>query len=93
MSYYVMQPDYYRFGQPDSPWHAGSEGWSEAPFPTWGANPARNAPPRLAVGLSEMESDLLRLGLVATGVGALAYFVLLRKPKRMAQNRRRNRRR
>jgi hypothetical protein len=39
MSYSELKPEYYRMFQPDSPWHAGSEGWSTAPWPGWGRNP------------------------------------------------------
>lgn len=49
MSYAEIKPQYYRMFQPDSPWHAGSEGWTKAPWPSWGVNPNRVGPPRLAV--------------------------------------------
>ncbi len=49
MSYAQVKPEYYRMFQPDSPWHAGSEGWTQAPWPSWGVNPNRVGPPRLAV--------------------------------------------
>lgn len=39
MSYSEIKPEYYRMHQPDSPWHAGSTGWSTAPWPGWGRNP------------------------------------------------------
>jgi hypothetical protein len=49
MSYAEIKPEYYRMHQPDSPWHAGSEGWKDAPWPGWGQNPNLVGPPRLAV--------------------------------------------
>ena len=49
MSYAAIKPEYYRMFQPDSPWHAGSEGWSTAPWPGWGRNPNLVGPQRLAV--------------------------------------------
>lgn len=49
MSYAAIEPGYYEMLQPDSPWHAGAEGWSSAPEPGWGENPNLVGPPRLAV--------------------------------------------
>lgn len=49
MSYSEIKPEYYRMFQPDSPWHAGSSGWKDAPVPGWGRNPNLVGPPRLAV--------------------------------------------
>ena len=49
MSYVDIKPEYYRMHQPDSPWHAGSEGWKSSPIPSWGVNPNLVGPPRLAV--------------------------------------------
>ena len=49
MSYAEIKPQYYRMHQSDSPWHAGSEGWKGAPWPSWGVNPNLVGPPRLAV--------------------------------------------
>lgn len=49
MSYAEIKPQYYQMHQPDSPWHAGSPGWKDAPWPSWGVNPNLVGPPRLAV--------------------------------------------
>lgn len=49
MSYSDIKPEYYRMFQPDSPWHAGSEGWASAPWPGWGRNPNLVGQPRVAV--------------------------------------------
>lgn len=49
MSYSEIKPEYYRMHQPDSPWHAGSEGWSTAPWPGWGRNPNLVGQPRVGV--------------------------------------------
>lgn len=38
-------------------------------------------------GLGQGASQYLKLGALAVGVGSLAYFLLLRKPKRLAANR------
>ena len=35
--------------QPESAWHPGAEGWSVAPYPGWGQNPALVGPKRLGV--------------------------------------------
>lgn len=49
MSYAEIKPQYYQMHMPDSPWHAGSEGWKSAPWPSFGVNPNLVGPPRLAV--------------------------------------------
>lgn len=49
MSYAEIKPQYYRMHQPDSPWHAGSPGWSTAPWPSFMPNPNLVGPPRLGV--------------------------------------------
>jgi hypothetical protein len=49
MSYSEIKPEYYRMHQPDSPWHAGSKGWSSAPWPGWGRNPNLVGQPRVGV--------------------------------------------
>ncbi len=49
MSYAEIKPQYYKMHMPDSPWHAGSEGWKSAPWPSFGVNPNLVGPPRLAV--------------------------------------------
>lgn len=46
--------------QPTSAWHPGAEGWSVAPVPGWGENPALVGPSRLAVeglGLTVQVAD------------------------------------
>lgn len=49
MSYVALNPSYYQMLQPESAWHAGAPGWSEAPYPGWGENPNLVGPRRLAV--------------------------------------------
>jgi len=49
MSYYGIPPAYYEEFQPGTPWHQGARGWSRAPVPGWGANPALVGPRRLAM--------------------------------------------
>jgi hypothetical protein len=49
VSYDVVKPDWYRIHTPDSPWHAGAQGWSQAPWPGWGENPNLIGPRMLAV--------------------------------------------
>lgn len=49
MSYVRLNPSYYQMLQPESPWHPGGQGWSTAPVPGWGENPALVGPARLAV--------------------------------------------
>jgi len=49
MSYAEIKHQYYQMHMPDSPWHAGSEGWKSAPWPSFGVNPNLVGPPRLAV--------------------------------------------
>ena len=49
MSYAEIKPQYYQMHMPDSPWHAGSEGWKSAPWPSFYPNPNLVGPPRLAV--------------------------------------------
>lgn len=39
MSYDRITPAYYKTFQPDTPYHPGARGWTEAPWPTWGDNP------------------------------------------------------
>jgi len=39
MSYDRVNPTYYQTFQQDTPFHAGSEGWTRSPWPTWGDNP------------------------------------------------------
>ncbi len=49
MSYVALNPSYYQMLQPESAWHPGAPGWSVAPFPGWGENPALVGPKRLGV--------------------------------------------
>lgn len=49
MSYVKLNPSYYQMLQPESAWHPGAEGWSVAPYPGWGQNPALVGPKRLGV--------------------------------------------
>lgn len=49
MSYVALNPSYYQMLQPDSAWHPGAPGWSVAPYPGWGENPALVGPKRLGV--------------------------------------------
>lgn len=49
MSYVALNPSYYQMLQPESAWHPGAEGWSVAPYPGWGENPALVGPKRLGV--------------------------------------------
>lgn len=82
MSYADIKPQYYRMHQPDSPWHAGSPGWSTAPWPSFNPNPNLVGPPRLAVeGLGayfkpEYEKPISGMGeYFASGTAGLgAYF-------------------
>ena len=70
MSYVALNPSYYQMLQPESAWHAGAEGWSVAPYPGWGSNPALVGPKRL--GVEGLGSDqAFKLGAVAT-IGLLA---------------------
>ncbi len=49
MSYVAINSSYYQMNNPESAWHAGSSGWSMAPVPGWGVNPAQVGPKRLGV--------------------------------------------
>ena len=97
MSYEQVQPDYYKFRQPNTPWHAGTTGWSHAPVPMWGNNPNQRATPRIAVngcatcGLGFADPAYLKMGAAAVGLGAVTWYFIIRKPKRMRSNRRRQR--
>lgn len=48
MSYDRVTPNYYRTFQPDTPFHPGAEGWTKAPWVTWGDNPNLAGKKRLA---------------------------------------------
>lgn len=88
VSYVALNPSYYQMLNPEGPWHAGAPGWSTAPVPGWGQNPALVGPKRLGVeGLgAEAIMDCVRdrqvaggAGLVIGGVvGALATYLLTR---------------
>ena len=79
MSYVALNPSYYQMHQPESAWHAGAPGWSEAPYPGWGENPNLVGPRRLAVeGLGDTPAVAyapLVVGglLLAAFVGAVIY--------------------
>lgn len=71
MSYAEIKPQYYRMHQPDSPWHAGSPGWSTAPWPSFMPNPNLVGPPRLAVeGLGAYFKPAYDRAIAGAGVGA-----------------------
>lgn len=60
MSYVALNPSFYQMLNPESAWHPGAEGWSVAPVPGWGENPALVGPARLAaegLGLEISVSD------------------------------------
>ncbi len=80
VSYVALQPSYYQMFQPEGAWHAGAEGWSVAPYPGWGQNPALVGPKRLGV---EGISDLASPGYWPVWVGAalLAGFVVYKVSK------------
>lgn len=44
MSMFGVHPAYYQMNQPDGPWQAGSRGWTQSPWPTWGGNPNQVGP-------------------------------------------------
>lgn len=48
MSYLPITPTFYEMRQPNTPFHAGAPGWSQAPWPSWGNNPVLRGPARLA---------------------------------------------
>jgi hypothetical protein len=50
MSYAAINPSFYQVNQPNTPWHAGSPGWTRAPWVTWGGNPRQVGPSRQGVG-------------------------------------------
>jgi len=81
VSYVALNPSYYQMLQPESAWHAGAPGWSEAPYPGWGENPNLVGPRRLAIeGLGDDASDkqkALLIGLGYAAVAALGFAYLL----------------
>ena len=73
MSYDRVNPTYYQTYQPDTPFHPGAEGWSVAPWMTWGDNPNLAGRRRLATdGLGKVVaiSGLGGGGHTAIGIGA-----------------------
>ena len=89
MSYVAINPSYYQMLQPTGPWHAGAPGWSVAPVPGWGENPALVGPKRLGVeGLgAEVTLDcaadrrtgvLIGAGIGAIGAGLFAFLITRR---------------
>lgn len=87
MSYVALKPSYYQMLNPESAWHPGAPGWSTAPVPGWGENPALVGPARLGVeGLGEALDctvDRKRGALAGFALGGavvgLAAFLLTRK--------------
>lgn len=88
MSYVALKPSYYQMLQPESPWHPGAPGWSTAPVPGWGQNPALVGPRRLGVeGLGADTLDCTTDRQIAGGagfvlggvVGIVVTFLLTRK--------------
>lgn len=47
-SYAALGPQYYHSNQPDGPFQAGSRGWIQSPWVTWGDNPNQAGPNRIA---------------------------------------------
>ena len=82
MSYVKLNPSFYQMLQPESAWHPGAEGWSVAPYPGWGENPALVGPRRLGVeGLGAASltgGPVLILAGCAAAIGIIA-FVATRK--------------
>jgi len=81
VSYVKLNPSFYQMLQPESAWHPGAEGWSVAPYPGWGENPALVGPSRLGVeGLGALSLTsrpvLILAGCAAVGLIA---FVATRK--------------
>ncbi len=64
MSYDQTNPTYYQTFQPDTPFHPGAEGWSTAPWMTWGDNP------NLA-GRRKLATDGLGNVIAISGLGAV----------------------
>ncbi len=91
MSYVALNPSYYQMLQPNSAWHPGAEGWSVAPYPGWGENPALVGPKRLGVeglGLSvaldsgcaaDRQQGVVIGALVGGGIAGLFAFLLTRR--------------
>lgn len=93
MSYEQVPPAYYQFRQPETPWHAGSKGWSEAPVPIWGTNPNLKSPARLAMhGALGIEKQTLTYIGWAAATGLVAFILWPRAKRAFAPNRRRRRR-
>ena len=75
MSYIGIKPAYYQMNYPDAaPWHAGSRGWTESPWVTWGDNPNQVGLPRLGVG-SWGTAVTVGAGVVGSLSGALVGLV------------------
>jgi len=49
MSYEATKPAYYTQFEPNTPWHAGGDGWRGVHWPSWGHNPNLIGPPRQAI--------------------------------------------
>ena len=65
MSYHQPNPTYYQTFQPDTPFHPGAEGWTKAPWVTWGDNP------NLA-GRRKLATDGLGKVIAISGLGAIS---------------------
>lgn len=101
MSYEQTSPAFYQMLQPGTPYHAGAPGWSRAPFPGWGQNPALRGPARLGVHGCAGECGCGGCGQVGGGVpwgtvalvggAALLGWVILRSMRSYQPNRRHRR--
>lgn len=76
MSYVEVPPNFYQMNEPGTPWHAGSPGWTKAPWVTWGGNPNQAGAPRQGVGCAPcgmgQEEELSPQRKTFFGVAALA---------------------
>jgi len=94
MSYQALQPAFYEMLQPNTPWHAGAEGWTKAPWVTWGDNPNLVGLPRLGVGQEPGKPSVVPLLLAAGGIAvvlALAAGMLGASTQQRKPSHRRNR--
>lgn len=89
MSYMEIQPAFYEMLQPDTAWHAGARGWTQAPWVTWGNNPNLVGLPRLGVGQEPGQVSLLPLAFGVLGIGAVlavAAYAVGKNQKPMRRN-------
>lgn len=75
MSYQNVQPTMYQWGQHHYPWHQGGAGWTAAPVPMWGVNPALVGPRQVAVGADPSTVKKVMLGEFLLLSAALVGFV------------------